>query len=104
MQIPHVSVSAKANVYFDGKVVSHSLTLADGSKKSVGVVLPGSYHFNTDAAEIMEIVEGGCAVILDGEQETRQVHAGESFQVPSKSGFSIQVQGAPCHYICSFLS
>jgi uncharacterized protein YaiE (UPF0345 family) len=104
MQIANVSVQAKANVYFEGKVVSHTLLLDDGSKKSVGVILPGSYHFNTEAAEIMEIVEGSCTVVLDGEKQEQQVHAAESFRVPAKSGFSIQVEGAPCHYICSFLT
>ena len=53
-----VSVTTQANVYFDGKCVSHSLTLADGTKKSVGVVLPSTLTFNTGAAEIMECVAG----------------------------------------------
>ncbi|MEC8657279.1 MAG: pyrimidine/purine nucleoside phosphorylase, partial [Verrucomicrobiota bacterium] len=47
----NVSVSAKANVYFDGKVVSHSITLSDGSQKTLGLIYPGSYHFNTAKAE-----------------------------------------------------
>jgi purine/pyrimidine-nucleoside phosphorylase len=103
MQIGNVSVSVKANVYFDGKVVSHSLTLPDGSKKSVGVIFPGSYHFNTAEAERMEIVEGECEVQLDGQHELRQYGASEDFHVPEKSGFSIKVEGTPCHYICTFL-
>jgi uncharacterized protein YaiE (UPF0345 family) len=104
MQIENVSVSVKANVYFEGKVVSHSLTLADGSKKSVGVIFPGSYHFNTDAAENMEIVEGECIVVLDGREDSRTYRPAEAFHVPQKSGFSIQVETTPCHYICTFLS
>ncbi len=103
MQIGNVSVSVKANIYFDGKVVSHTLALADGSRKSVGVIFPGSFHFNTDEAEIMEIVEGDCEVRVDGQEEVRKCGPSEAFQVPEKSGFAIKVEGAPCHYICSFL-
>ena len=104
MQIGNVTVTAKANVYFDGKVVSHTLLLVDGSKKSVGVIMPGSYHFGTDSAERMEILEGGCDVQLDGQEEVRRCRVSESFRVPAKSGFTITVADAPCHYICTFLS
>ena len=38
-KIDNVCVTAKANVYFDGKCVSHNITLPDGTRKSVGVVL-----------------------------------------------------------------
>ena len=38
-KIDGVSVTTKANVYFDGKCVSHGITFPDGTKKSVGVVL-----------------------------------------------------------------
>ena len=44
-------ISTRANVYFDGKCVSHSIELADGTKKSVGVVLPSTLRFNTGAPE-----------------------------------------------------
>ena len=52
-KIDNVSVSTQANVYFDGKCISHSITFADGSKKSVGVILPSTLTFNTGAPEIM---------------------------------------------------
>ena len=39
-QLQGVSVQTQANVYFDGRCVSHSVTLADGTRKSVGVILP----------------------------------------------------------------
>ena len=45
-----------ASVCFDGKCVSHGFTLADGTKKSVGVVLPATLTFTTGAAEIMDCV------------------------------------------------
>ena len=98
----NVTVSTKANVYFDGKVVSHSLILADGRKKSLGVIFPGEYHFGTADSEVMEITAGACEVVLDGTTETLTVSAGNSFDVPGNSGFTIRVAGDPCEYICSF--
>lgn len=98
----NVTVQTKANVYFDGKVVSHSLTLADGRKKSLGVIFPGEYHFGTGEPEVMEITAGSCEVVLDGTAGTLTVAAGSAFDVPGHSGFTIRVAGGPCEYICSF--
>lgn len=98
----NVTVQTKANVYFDGKVVSHSLTLADGRKKSLGVIFPGEYHFGTGEPEVMEITAGACEVVLDGTSDTLSVAAGSSFDVPGNSGFTIRVASEPCEYICSF--
>ena len=97
-----VTVSTKANIYFDGKVVSHSLILADGRKKSLGVIFPGEFHFGTGEPEVMEITAGACEVVLDGTTETLAISAGNSFDVPGNSGFTIRVAGEPCEYICSF--
>ncbi|MHB1400991.1 MAG: pyrimidine/purine nucleoside phosphorylase [Thiobacillus sp.] len=101
-QFNNVSVVSKANVYFDGKCVSHSLTLADGSKKSVGVILPSTLTFNTGAPEIMETVAGSCRVKLAGESEWKAYGAGQSFKVPGNSSFEIEVAGEPYHYVCHF--
>src|SRR5262245_36680993 len=98
-----VTAVTKANVYFDGKVVSHSLLLADGSKKTLGLIYPGKFHFGTDKAERMEIVAGSCAVKLDGQTVVTQYGAGQAFEVPAKSGFDIEVASGICEYICSFL-
>lgn len=103
-KLENVSVSAKANVYFEGKVVSHSIHFADGSRKTLGVIFPGSFHFGTEQAEDMEIVAGTCTVQLDGAPETKTYRAGESFQVGAKSGFQISVSEGICEYICSFLN
>jgi purine/pyrimidine-nucleoside phosphorylase len=103
-QFNGVSVVAKANVYFEGAVVSHTILLADGQKKTLGVIRPGSFHFNTDAPELMEIVEGTCRVTIDGSQASSIHGQGSQFQVPGKSGFLIEVDGGSCQYICSFLS
>ena len=102
-QFPGVSAVTKANVYFDGKVVSHAILFPDGSKKTLGLIFPGSFHFGTVAAERMQIVSGKCTVKLDGTSEAKDYSTGTSFEVPAKSGFDIQVENGICEYICSFL-
>ena len=102
-QFANVTVVTKANVYFEGKVVSHSVILADGTKKTLGLIWPGSYHFGTAAPERMEIVAGACRVKLDGQASVQDYAAGTAFDVPGQSGFSIEVPGGLCEYICSFL-
>lgn len=82
--------------------MSHSITLADGTKKSVGVILPATLTFNTGAPEIMETVAGACRVKLAGESEWKTYGAGESFKVPGNSSFDIEVSGEPYHYVCHF--
>lgn len=101
-QFDNVSVVTKANVYFDGKCVSHGIVLADGTKKSVGVILPAKLSFSTGAPEIMETVAGSCRVLLKGETEWKTYAAGERFDVPGNSSFEIEVVGEPYHYICHF--
>jgi uncharacterized protein YaiE (UPF0345 family) len=103
-QFEKVTALTKANVYFDGKVASHTLLFPDGSKKTLGLIYPGSYHFNTALAERMEIVDGSCSVKLDGAVPMKKYNAGETFDVAAKSGFTIQVESGVCQYICSFLS
>ena len=98
-----VTVHTKANIYFDGNVVSHTVLSPDGSRKTLGLIRPGSYHFNTAAAERMEIVAGECVVTLDGSETEQRYGVGSSFEVPAKSGFTIAVQSGLCEYICSFL-
>jgi uncharacterized protein YaiE (UPF0345 family) len=99
--LPNVTLTTQANVYFDGKCVSHGFTLADGTKKSVGVVLPATLTFNTGAAEIMECVGGACEYKLDGTDTWVKSGAGEQFSVPGNSKFDIRVTEA-YHYICHF--
>lgn len=103
MEFTNVTAKAEANIYFDGKVISHTIITADGERKTLGVILPGSYHFGTDAPELMEIAAGNCSYVLDGTEDTIEVAAGGQFDVPGKSGFTINVVGEPCHYVCSFL-
>ena len=103
-QFAGVTVMTKANVYFDGNVVSHTVLFADGAKKTLGLIRPGTYHFNTGAAERMAIVAGACTVTLDGGTAARDYAAGTYFDVPANSGFTIAVSAGLCEYICSFLA
>jgi len=98
-----VTVVTKANIYFDGNVVSYTVLFKDDTKKTLGLIRPGSYHFSTGAPERMEIVAGACRVTIDGAKEARDYAAGTFFDVPGKSGFTIAVAQGRCEYICSFL-
>jgi uncharacterized protein YaiE (UPF0345 family) len=100
-QFENVTLSTHANVYFDGKCVSHNFTLPDGSKKSVGVVLASQLVFNTGAAEIMECVQGSCSYKLKGQNDWTEVHAGERFHIEANSSFDILVKES-FHYICHY--
>lgn len=97
-----VMVVKKANVYFDGKVTSRTVIFKDGSKKTLGVMLPGEYEFNTGDKEIMEIMSGELDVAIAGQAGTRTIKGGESFEVPANSKFSMKVRTL-ADYCCSFL-
>jgi len=103
MEFTNVTVHAKANLYFEGRVISHTVIMEDGSKKTIGVILPGTYHFGTQLAERMELVAGEASVTWDDTQATATHRAGEHFDVAANSGFTITVSGEPCEYVCSFL-
>ncbi|TAK91827.1 MAG: pyrimidine/purine nucleoside phosphorylase [Burkholderiaceae bacterium] len=100
-QFDNVTVATKANVYFDGKCVSHTIKLPNGVRKSVGVILPSSLTFNTGAPEIMELIEGRCKVTLKGETSATEYTGGQSFNVPGDSSFAIETLET-LHYICHF--
>jgi len=100
-QIQGGSVATKANVFFDGKCVSHTVTLANGEKKSVGVVLASTLTFNTAAPEIMECVAGACEYKVAGSDAWHHAGPGDTFSVPANSSFDIKVAEA-YHYICHF--
>lgn len=103
-QFASVTVMTKANIYFNGDVVSHTIRFPNGEKKTLGLIRPGAFHFNTDAPERMEIVAGTCRVMLDGETSATEYTAGGAFDVPGKSGFAIEVGSGLCEYVCSFLA
>lgn len=100
-QFDHVSVVKKANIFFDGKCVSHNVLFADGTRKSVGVIFPSSLVFSTGAPEIMEINAGKCRVRLKGETEWKTYEGGQSFHVPGDSSFDIETIET-LDYVCHF--
>ncbi len=100
-QISGATVATTASIFFDGKCISHQLTLADGSKKSVGVVLPAQLTFNTGAPETMECVAGSCDYRLAGSDTWLTSRPGEQFSIAGHSKFDIRVTEA-YHYICHF--
>lgn len=98
----NVSIKRDANIYFDGKVTSRIITFADGEVKTLGVMLPGEYTFNTDKKELMEIQSGEVEVQLAGSTDWNTYSGGDSFEVPAQSSFNIKV-GTIADYCCSFL-
>jgi len=101
-EFKNVTVVKRANVYFDGKVTSRTIIFADGSKKTLGVMLPGEYTFNTAAAELMEVLAGDVEVTIGGAAESKTVKGGEAFEVPANSSFTVKVMTL-MDYCCSFL-
>lgn len=100
-QFDNVSVIKQANVYFDGKCVSHTVLFPDGSRKTLGVILPSTLVFNTGAPEVMEITGGTCKVRQAGADEWTSYCAGQQFSVPANSSFEIEATGL-VNYICHF--
>jgi uncharacterized protein YaiE (UPF0345 family) len=101
-EFKNVTIIKKANVYFDGNVTSRSIIFSDGSRKTLGIMLPGQYEFNTDEKEIMEIISGDLEVSLPGETGWRTVNEGEFFEVPAKSKFGLKIKQIT-DYCCSFV-
>ena len=101
-QFDNVSVKKQANLYFDGKCVSHTVLFADGTKKTIGVIFPSSLTFNTGAAEIMELNAGTCRIRLDGQSEWKTYQGGQRFDVPANSRFDIETI-TTLDYVCHFV-
>ena len=97
----NVSVDKKGNVFFDGKCVSHSVIFPDGSRKTVGVILPSTLTFNVSTPEVMEITSGTCHVKIGDEPEFKRYAAGDQFSVAANSRFVIEAQDV-VNYVCSF--
>jgi uncharacterized protein YaiE (UPF0345 family) len=101
-EFKNVTVVKEANVYFDGKVTSRTVLFADGSKKTLGILLPGDYEFGTEDKEIMEIIAGELNVLLPGTDTWKRITGGESFEVPAKSKFGLKVKTLT-DYCCSYI-
>ncbi len=103
IQFDNVSVIKKANIYFDGKCVSHTVVFPDGTKKTIGVIFPSSLTFNTGAPEVMELNAGQCRIRLKGETEWKTYEGGQSFNVPGNSSFDIETIQT-LDYVCHFIA
>ena len=98
-----VTVVKKANVYYEGKVTSRTVLFADGTKKTLGVILPGKYSFGTAEKEHMEILGGVLKALLPGESAWRAFGEGETFEVPANSRFECEAESV-CDYCCSYIA
>lgn len=101
-QFDNVSVIKAANVYFEGKVTSRTVVFADGTRKTLGIMLPGEYEFGTDRKEVMEILSGELSVLLPGGNEWLEIAGSGTFEVPAKSSFKLKVAKV-ADYVCSYL-
>lgn len=101
MSFKNVEVKKRANVYYDGKVTSRSIVTPEGQMKTLGIMLPGTYRFNTQAPEIMDVVQGSCRVKLADKQDWVEYSEGTSFSVPGNSHFDIEVDNI-LDYVCHF--
>lgn len=101
-QFDNVSIIKQANVYFDGAVTSRAVLFTDGTKKTLGIMMPGDYEFGTEQAELMEIMAGELEVLLPGETEWQQIVGGQSFNVAANAKFSLRIKQVT-DYCCSYL-
>lgn len=102
MEFKNVTVVKKANVYFGGNVTSRTVLFADGTRKTLGIMMPGDYEFGTDSAELMEMLGGEMDVLLPNAKDWITVKEGNSFNVPAKSKFKLKVKSV-ADYCCSYL-
>ena len=100
-EFKNVTIIKKANVYFDGKVTSRTILFPDGSRKTLGIMLPGDYEFGTDTRELMELLAGDLEVLLPGDDEWKTLQGGDSFEVPARSTFKLKVKRIT-DYCCSY--
>lgn len=98
----NVTLNAKANLYFDGKVISHAFSDSAGAKKSVGVIFAGSYNFGTEAAETMTIIAGNVRYRLADHEAWTDCATGQSFAIPANSAFDIAVDEGTAQYLCEY--
>lgn len=101
-QFDNVSVIREANIYFDGKVTSRTVLFSEGTRKTLGIMLPGEYEFGTAQAEIMEIMAGEMDVLLPGESKWQTFTGGTKFEVPANSKFKLKVSQVS-DYCCSYV-
>jgi purine/pyrimidine-nucleoside phosphorylase len=99
----NVTVVKAANVYFDGQVTSRSVEFADGTTKTLGIMLPGDYEFGTSQKEIMEILSGDLEVFLPNASEWQTFKGGDTFEVPASAKFKLKILSVT-DYCCSYIA
>lgn len=102
MQFKNVIVEKAANIYFEGKVTSRSLYFEDGTKKTLGIMMPGEYTFSTDSKEEMDISAGRLEYRLEG-GEWETIDGSGIFWVPAHTSFELKVHTV-VDYCCSYMS
>jgi hypothetical protein len=100
-EIKNVTVKKEANIYYDGKVTSRTITMQNGDTQSLGIMLPGEYTFGTNEAEIMEIMSGELDIKLPGE-DWKTLNTPETFNVPANSSFDLKIKTVT-DYCCSYI-
>lgn len=101
-QFDNVSVVQKANIYFDGKVTSRTVLFPDGTRKTLGIMMPGEYEFGTAQKEIMDILSGELSVLLPGNDQWLDIAEPQAFTVPANASFKLKVRTVT-DYVCSYL-
>ncbi|WP_017811487.1 pyrimidine/purine nucleoside phosphorylase [Paenibacillus shenyangensis] len=100
-QFEQVTVIKEANIYYEGKVTSRTVLLPDGSKVTLGIMMPGSYEFGTDQHETMEILSGQLSVQLPGSEEWLHIDGQSTFEVPANTRFKLEIKTVT-DYCCSY--
>lgn len=98
----NVTVVKKANIYFDGKVTSRTVLFPDGTRKTLGIMMPGEYEFGTAEKEIMEVLGGKLKVLLPGSNDWDNYCEGQTFEVDANSKFKLVVDEVS-DYCCSYI-
>ena len=99
----NVDVAKLANIYFEGRVISRNITFRDGSTKTLGVMLPGEYQFNTQSREVMEIIAGKLNLRLEIDNDWKIIKEGMEFKIPKNSSFKVKVIEL-VNYTCSYFN
>lgn len=102
-QLCNVTITKAANIYFDGKVTSRKVTLADGSVKTLGIMMPGEFEFSTAEKELMEILSGDVDILLPNSETWQTITSGQSFEVQANASFNIKVRSLT-DYCCSYIA
>ena len=100
-EFKNVTVVKKANVYFNGGVTSRTVIFADGTKKTLGICMPGEYEFTTGVPEVMEFMAGELEYRIGDSGEWKKISGSGSFDIPANTKFTMKIKTI-ADYCCSF--